>query len=336
MNNEIARLLSEAGVTEAFGWQDIVIRQNYGTISPSGSSSDLGSLGRYFNLTVLARGFPAFVAKVRPAGHNQLARSTAIRCCLAGERQHGLSVSPAGIASSDRMTVQVSRFLRGPTVGRGVLRLSRGRYLQLLRTVLEGNAELSQMAMRECDLLKNPSAMFSLAQLASNSLNDAGVLAALNADEQSVLAGSVLEAGDLPSRPQHGDFWWANMIVVDGRVWVIDFDSYGEILVPLFDDMTFMLGTLGLRAGSLAAGIERLGSPDPESRACRALLVERARAESLTGSQVEGVAVYYLAYMASELHRRGGAVYSAPHVAALRYAARRLAAGERLFPHPPT
>ena len=122
MNREIARLLTEAGVTEPFGWEDVVIRQNYSTVStPPGRSAD-NALNLGFNISVLSHGSPAFFAKCRDAGEPELVRSTAIRNRLAGDRPDGLSVSPAGIASSERMTVQVSRFLRGPKLREIVVR----------------------------------------------------------------------------------------------------------------------------------------------------------------------------------------------------------------------
>lgn len=334
MNSEIARLLAEAGVPGTVGWEDVVIRQNYAiTVAPPlGAPTPSRSLG--FNLSVLSDGVPAFVAKFRPAGEPELSRSTAIRNFVAADRHDGLSVSPARIASSKRMTVQVSRYLPGCSLGDVILRQSNDEYLGLLRTVLTGNAQLSRLAMSEPGLLKDRPAKFTLSAAAAEVVADAATVAALDAREHAALVQAVAEAGDMPSRAQHGDLWWSNLLMIDGRVWVLDFDSYGEIRVPLFDDLTFMLGTLGLRAESLAGGLERLGADDAEARAFRALLVERAEADGLKAGQIEGVIVYYLAHMASEVNRRTGGVYLAPHAEALRFAARHLVAGGRLHPAP--
>jgi hypothetical protein len=335
VNREIARLLSEAGVTDTVGWQDVVIRQNYAvTVAPpDGCLAASRSLG--FNLSVLSRGSPAFVAKFRAVGEPELVRSTAIRNFVAGDRPDGLSVSPARIASSKRLTVQVSRYLPGSSLGEVVLRQSNASYMELLRTVLAGNAKLSRLAMSEPGLLKDRPATFSLGAIAAEVVADAADVAMLDAQEHAALASIVADAGEMPSRAQHGDFWWSNLLMIDGRVWVLDFDSYGEIRVPLFDDLTFMLGTLGLRLGSLAAGIERLGSDDAEARALRALLFERAEADGLAAGQIEAVIVYYLAHMTSEVHRRSGVVYVGPHADALRFAARQLIGGVRLHPAAP-
>lgn len=334
MNREIARLLTEAGVTEPFGWEDVVIRQNYSTAPTPPSSSADSALNLGFNISVLSHGSPAFFAKCRDAGEPELARSTAIRNRLAGERPEGLSVSPAGIASSERMTVQVSRFLRGPNLREIVLDQSSAEYLELLRLVLRGNANLSRLAMSSPGLLDRFPARLSLAAVASTVVDDAARVAALNTAEREALTAAVVTAGDLPARAQHGDLWWANLLMIDGSVWVLDFDIYGEIRVPLFDDLTFMLGTLGLRAGSLAGGVEFFSSDQADARDCQALLRERAVADGVEARQTDGVIAYYLARMAFDVHRRSGDVYGAPHADALRFAARRLAAGARLQPAP--
>jgi hypothetical protein len=334
MNREIARLLAEAGVTEPFDWKDIVIRQNYAMVPTPSGAGDLAAMNVGFNLNVLSHGSPIYFAKCRDAGDPELQRSTAIRNCLAGERDDGLSVSPAGIASSGRMTVQVSRFIPGSNLGEVVLGLTIPEYLGMLRTVLFGNAALSRLVMSEPGLLEARPATLSLSAIASRVVDDAAQLAALDHGEHSALTAALLAAGDVPSRPQHGDLWWANLLASGGRIWLLDFDSYGEIRVPLFDDLTFMLGTLGVRGGSLADAVEWLGSEEAEARDCRALLLERAEADGLTVQQIDGVIVYYLAHMAFDVHRRAGAVYGAPHVAAFRFAAQRLASGRRLHPAP--
>ncbi len=321
-------------MTGEFDWNDVVIRQNYAMVPTPSGGPDLAAMNVGFNLNVLSHGSPVFFAKCRDAGEPELLRSTAIRNCLAGERDDGLSVSPAGIASSSRMTVQVSRFIPGSNLGEVVLGLSIPEYLGMLRTVLFGNAELSRLAMSKPGLLEPRPSTLSLAAIASADVDDAARLAALEYGEHAALTAVLLAAGDVPSRAQHGDLWWANLLASGGRIWLLDFDSYGEIRVPLFDDLTFMLGTLGVRGGSLADAVEWLGSEETEARACRALLLERAGADGLSAQQIEGVMVYYLAHMASDVHRRAGAVYGAPHVAAFRFAAQHLASGGRLHPAP--
>jgi hypothetical protein len=75
--------------------------------------------------------------------------------------------------------------------------------------------------------------------------------------------------------------------------------------------------------------LTRLTSAEPEARACHRVLAERARADGVALSKLDGLLVYYLTNMAATVHRRGGLAFSGPHIAAARYAAERLARGER-------
>jgi hypothetical protein len=112
---------------------------------------------------------------------------------------------------------------------------------------------------------------------------------------------------------------------------LIDFDSYGDVQVALYDDLTLILTTIGLRAGGHVAGLDRLASSHEDGRACRALLSDRASTEGLCASQLDGLLVNYLVTMAATVHRRGGVGFAAPHIAAARRAAERLAAGGKLL-----
>jgi hypothetical protein len=117
--------------------------------------------------------------------------------------------------------------------------------------------------------------------------------------------------------------------MVDGQLYVIDFDSYGDVRVPLFDDLTLLITTMNVRAGGAVEGLTRLTSNDADVRACHRIINERARADGVAPEKLDGLLVFYLANMAATVHRRGGLAFSAPHIASARYAAERLARGER-------
>jgi hypothetical protein len=329
MNLELARLMSDAGVEGHLYWRDLVTIYNYAPIPAPPIKVDISGWNRGFNLVVLRKKRPEYFVKCRPHTDDVLDRETAIRSSLAGDRPGGLSVAPVRVARSERIAVQVSPFLRGATYGRIVATQSTEEYVSTLRTVLRGAADLAKIAERDCDLVRSPMRRVDLPMVASDVLADVASLAELDAAQQSALASVVLEAGEVPAIPQHGDFWWQNLIMVDDHLWAIDFDSYGDVRVPLFDDLTLMVTTMAVRAGGNVEGLAQLTSREPEARACHQLLAERAAADGVGTEKLDGMLVYYLANMAATVHRRGGHAFSGPHVAAVRYAAKRLAAGER-------
>lgn len=325
MNDEILRLLREAGVPGPLDWRNVVVVYGYAPIPPPKHFAASPGWNRGLNLVILSKGTPTYFAKCRPAGDVVLERETMIRSCLAGERPSGVSVAPVTLASSDRLAVQVSPFLRGPHYGRMVRRQRTPQYLDTLRMVLRGASEMSDLALRDCPPMRRPSHQINLAAAAQDNLSAAAQLAELTPDQHRSLSDVVCGANDVPSRPQHGDFWWQNLVIVDGQFWAIDFDSYGELQVPLFDDITLVLTTLGVRAQGAVQGLARLSSDEPEAHACRQLLASRAVAEGLQPSQLDALVVYYLVTMAATVHRRGGLGFSAPHIAAVKHAAEHLA-----------
>ena len=327
MNAELKNLLSEAGVTGHRDWRNVVTLYNYAPIPAPPLRVDISGWMRGFNLVIVKDGHPEHFVKCRPTSDAVLDRETTIRTALAGDRPGKLSVSAVRHARSSRIAVQVSPFLRGPTYGQIVHAQSSEQYVEMLAAVLQGAAELAEVAQRE--LLKQPRGTISVPAIASEILAEVAMLASLDDAQKAALAEVVLEVGEVPSIPQHGDFWWQNLIMVDGHLFAIDFDSYGDVRVPLFDDLTLTITTMAVRAGGTVEGLTRLLSSDPEARACHRVLTERARLDGVAPSKLDGLLVYYLANMATTVHRRGGLGFSAPHIAAARYAAERLAMGER-------
>jgi hypothetical protein len=329
MNLELARLMSEAGVEGHLRWRDLVTIYNYAPIPAAPRLGNGAGWHRGFNLVVLRKKRPEYFVKCRPHTDDVLDRETMIRSALAGDRPGGVSVAPVRTARSERIAVQVSPFLRGPTYGGVVAKQSTEEYTATLRTVLRGAADMAKLATRECELVRRPTTEVYLPTVANDVLADVAALASLDTAQQNALAAVVHDVGEVPSIPQHGDFWWQNLIVVDDHLWAIDFDSYGEVRVPLFDDLTLMATPMAVRAGGTVEGLTQLTSTSPEARACHRILAERAESDGVDPAKLDGLLVYYLANMAATVHRRGGHAFSGHHVAAVRHAAERLAAGER-------
>ena len=323
------RLLREVGVDPRPEWKDLVLRENYAPIPQLVAATPTMEWHRGFNMVILSRGVPKHFVKCRPAGDAVLERESTLRMCLAGSRAHGLSVPSARVASSARIAVQVGPYLRGVHYGRIVTTQSAAAYLKTLRVILDGAAELSALARERRASALSPRGRIELLAEARASLDDAAGLAALEPPLRAALEGAVRGAGEVPALPQHADFWWQNVLYADGLFWAIDFDQFGEVQVPLYDDLTMICTTLDLRPPTALLGFDQLLGDADEARACRALLAERAAAVGLTAAQVDGVLVYHLAHLASTVSRRGGATYAAPNVAAVRHVAELLASGRR-------
>jgi len=313
VNAELAGLLRETGVTVSPDWRDVIVVQNYAPIPMAHDPRAGRWAGKNgFNLVVLSNGTPAWYCKCRTAGDAVLERETAIRSRLAGTRPGALSVPPARIASSHRIAVQAGPFVDATNFGRVLAGLSTTGFADLLRRTARGAADLASLALRDAADLLHPPATVNL-----------------RADAPEPLTAVLAAAGELPARPQHGDLWWRNLLVAHGELWALDFERYGTLWVPLFDDIHLVWTSLSLRDATAACTLERIRSSGPDARACRALLLERAAAEQLTAAQLDGVLVFYLLTMAADLRTvAGDDRFAAPYLADLGHAATLLAAGK--------
>ena len=327
MNRELLTLLRDVGITTRLEWDDVVTVYNYAPV-PVASRASVTGYNRGFNLAVLAGAVPTHFVKCRPAHDPTLIRESRIRTVLSQKQPSGIAVGSVNVASSSRLSIQASAFLRGPHYGDVIQRMPGDEYVNSLGGVLEGIFDVASAALRDLPEFTHHPASLNLTEVADEPLALVSDLASLSDSERSALARAVAHAGAVPPRPQHGDFWWQNLILADGTLWVIDFDSYGQISVPLFDDVTMLLTTMGVRTGSVTKALQHLESSHPEAVSCRALLDRCARTQGVASHQLNGLLVYYLAHMAATVHRRGGRGFSAPHVAAVRFAAERLAADE--------
>jgi hypothetical protein len=200
-----------------------------------------------------------------------------------------------------------------------------------VRTILEGAGELADFAQSRCMSWSEDAPSIVLGTSASESLEYLEPLIPLDAELFDALSTALSGAGAVPSRPQHGDLWWRNLLLADDQIWAIDLGDYGVVRVPLYDDLTLLSSTVGLRAGHASGDIEQLTGSNVESLAGRRILTSRAFSAGLHASQLDGVLAYYVTHRACAVHRRGGPGFAAPHLAEVRYVAERLASGERLL-----
>jgi hypothetical protein len=331
MNAILTGLLRRAGVEESVDWKRATVLYNYAPVPPPEVGGDMIRWNRGFNLVISAQGEPRYFAKCRPFDDHVLEWETEIRSVLAGRRPGSVSVGWVKTATEGPMTVQVSPFLLGPHYGTIVGRQPSAVYVDALRRILTGMRELAAVAVSQCIRLRQHNSTVVLADEIRESLDEAAALIDLTTAERTALAEAAALVGSVAAAPQHGDLWWQNLIAVKGELWAIDFDSYGNIRVPMFDDFTLTLTTLGLRSGGVVEGLDALMSNSAEAASCRTLLAEQAQAAGLRVTHLNGLLVYYLVTMASTIYRRGGRVYSAPYLTAVRHAAGILASGKPLL-----
>ena len=115
--------------------------------------------------------------------------------------------------------------------------------------------------------------------------------------------GRLIEAAPLPMRPQHGDFWPRNILKVGGDWKVLDFESCGEVVLPLYDVFHMIRGCgEAVRTGK-RSWIELW---EDAGSGAQALVSEVHHAAcGLDIQAIEAALAAYLIKFAARLHRRG-------------------------------
>lgn len=147
-----------------------------------------------------------------------------------------------------------------------------------------------------CDLL-------AAAKWALDALLDAGISPELVCGLEAALA----HAGTVPRMLQHGDLWPRNVLRCDDHWWILDFELYGRVQIPMYDALHLVRTTWDARPASREsrrAWLDYLMGNGAESRVYRETAVHAARAAALTPAQAGGTLVYYVVDIAARLYLR--------------------------------
>jgi hypothetical protein len=254
---------------------------------------------RGFNALVFAGGKdPTHFLKVRPAGHLQFHREAEITVRLAQDPSVRHLVSGACTFVEGPARVLAEEFIDGlaldlvirkrqrrdwHVLAADVIRSAR----PLLHAIAEGVGPSDSCAVKPFELLADLELLRSLGL-------DAAAAQRL---------GRLIESAPLPMRPQHGDFWPRNILQVGGDWRVLDFESCGEVVLPLYDVFHMIRGCGEAVSMGRRSWLELW--EDAGSNA-QALVTEvRHAARGLDIQAIEAALAAYLIEFAARLHRRG-------------------------------
>jgi hypothetical protein len=139
-----------------------------------------------------------------------------------------------------------------------------------------------------------------------------------------VLQAAADSAPAVAARPQHGDLWPAKLIERrGGGWWVLDFEMYGRIRMPLHD--AFHLVRTSTSSDGGGTWLRRLAVGDEWARAQQQIIREVAARSAVPAGALTAVAIYYFAEMTERLYRSGTPQsFWEPYLAEIRDAVERL------------
>jgi hypothetical protein len=318
MTAPIVDLLTACGVslpTDGTAWQRLVLIDNRRPI-PTDHGSDDVTIGYGFNVLVVdANGLPTHFSKWRPTNPGG-PNPASLAARLSRSPDLAMIIPETRNIETSEISGQVSRYLHGELLEHFLRTMTTDEMGVALVEILDAAGRVSESAAElEPSMLEgSPSLRFrDAAAWGLDTLCRAGV----GEDSLSTLSAALIRAGDVRRVLQHGDIWMRNVLRVDDRWWILDFDSYGLIQVPLYDALHLARTTWEARPSWRTAGtgwIDDLRGDQPEVAAYKKAVAHVAHRYGLTRAQVGGALLHYTVDMgarlyARRLHRSDGVPY---------------------------
>jgi len=280
-------------------WSDVVIVRNVGPLTATAPLDGDVISNRGFNALVFAKGkLPTHFLKVRPVGHVQFRLEADITVRLAQDAAARHLVPGARSFAEGPARVLAEEFIDGLALDLVIRRRQRRSWHVLAADVIRSarpllSAIAGATGPADCRRAKPPELLADLELLRSLGLDAAA----------GQRLAEIIQAAPLPMRPQHGDFWPRNVLKVGDDWKVLDFESCGEVVLPLYDVFHMIRGCGEAARTGKRSWIELW--EDAGSNA-QALVSEVHHAASgLDIQSIEAALAAYLIEFAARLHRRG-------------------------------
>ena len=108
----------------------------------------------------------------------------------------------------------------------------------------------------------------------------------------------------MPGRLQHGDLWPGNVLRQENSWWLLDYELFGAIRVPLYDAFHLLRTSDRIRRPRDGTWVASLQQETAETAAARDILGRAARRHGLAPEEVAAAFVYYVVDCAARNWRR--------------------------------
>jgi len=285
-----------------------LILQNYGAIPPAVRKSGYYVWNRGFNVLLLGPdNAPRYFCKCRPIADANLERETTVLQAFNRDPDLRTVVPRTSGVRDGEVQLQVGEFIRGRPYEYTVARLTERAWVASMGQILDVARTVSTRAGSLLPGLLSAPAPATLRAAATDALTELGA-AGLAEDALQVLDRALARAGSVPPLLQHGDLWPANVLGHHETWWLLDFETFGIVQVPLYDVYHFVRNCWTLRepdAAASTAWVTRLASDAPDAELCRRTILYQARQLGLGPTEAAGVLAYYVVDVTAQFMRRG-------------------------------
>jgi hypothetical protein len=325
MNQALRDSLAAARLTAGDGplpdWSRIVLLQNSAGVPTSRQLTDTYIGSRGFNFMILGSdGRPSYFCKCRSLANTRLRHELAVLTTLGADRRTRETVPRTWGVKSHELQLLISEYVQGTSFDRTVVNLTTARWIESMTQILDVANRVARTVAHV--LPKRSEGRVTLREAAIPSLNYLASAGLLDADAVTAMEQALHLGGRVEAQPQHGDLWPQNIVESRGSWWLLDFESFGEVMVPLYDAWHLLRTCSDLRRHSARKGhaipelwIDRLVGRGDESAASWHTISIAAREQRLDATQIVAGLVYYVTHVATEFHKRGGPRwYWIPHI----------------------
>jgi hypothetical protein len=294
----LARINAELGGV-CHGWSDVLIVKNVGALAATRHLLGDAISNRGFNAYLLGPDHtPTHFLKVRPAGHEGFRREADMTVHLSRHLASKRLVPNARAFVEAPARVLIEEFIDGVVLEAAIRAKGAPAWYDLAAEVLKAVRpiwDITSLASGET----LPALVDHMELLA-----DLRVLESIGLDEAvSRRLAERISSERLVAVPQHGDLWPKNVLKAKDGWCVLDFETCGEVKIPLYDVFHFIRGCGEVAGDGRGDWLERWRSSSSKANALT-VAVRRA-ADGMAIASIEAALLAYSVDFAARLHRRG-------------------------------
>jgi hypothetical protein len=284
-------------------WEDLVVQLNYGPV-PSPSPGDDSVWNRGFNFLVLGAAGPTHFGRCRSGADARAERASAIRAHLGDAVALGGAVPRTRLVNTGALLVELSAYVPGTPWEVAVTRQDAAAWSTNARRILALVRQAGELAARDLPALVAPVPGVDLRASSAGTLRALRGMG-LDANRCDALDAALGRGGSVPGRVQHGDLWPGNILQAGGDFVLLDFEVFGDVRMPLYDDLHLLRSIQLMRRPAPVTLLGALRHDDTDAGAFRVLLSEAAARDGATGPAVVAMLAWYLGDFAAKVRGRG-------------------------------
>jgi hypothetical protein len=326
VKSKVLRLLEAAGLEVGKQqWSDLILLHNGARIPPllPIRGDFLWNWG--FNLLIIgADGRPTHFAKCR-AATPEVIKATRLRLSLSRDAFCRDVVPMTWAAEREGLHIEISPYLHGRMYDAILPELDDNEWRKSMQEILEATDRVSRRVPVAAEANgRSRAARIHFRSESARALTRLGDLG-FGPTDLDLLADLLDAGGSTELRAQHGDLWARNIVRVERHWWLLDFDLFGQVQVPLYDACHLVSTSTEQRARDLQRArkswLARLRENDPLAQPGLDVLRWMTAREALTSAAFVAAYVFYLVESTTRLYDRGAArVYWEPAMHCVRLA----------------